>query len=209
MNSSGVTKAAQLTGYGSNVGFRGRYANGTLGSPTATTNGSIITFFSGRGYGATGFASAATGIINIAADATFTDTSMPTHMSFSVTPVGSVTNTEAMRIAPTGNVLMGTTADNGVDELQLGNSKGVSSNYIKFAGSTSGYAEFIAPSTIATPYSMSLPTGQGAASSYLQNDGSGNLSWTGGTPPVTTNNIDGGTSAALYTSPQIITGGTA
>jgi len=121
VNNSGATKAIQVTGYGSNVGFRGREAGGTLASPSATTSGTNLTFFSGRGYGATAFAVASTGVINIVAGATFTDTSMPTYIGFSVTPVGSVTSAEAMRIAPTGHLLLGTTTD-GSQLLQVNGS---------------------------------------------------------------------------------------
>jgi hypothetical protein len=206
VNNSGSTKAVQVTGYGSNVGFRGREAGGTAASPTATPSGTTLTFFSGRGYGATGFAASSTGIINIVADSTFTDTSMPTHIGFNVTPVGAITSVEAMRIAPTGNVLIDTTTDNGTESLQIGS--GIAANYVKYTGSTSGYVEILAPSS-PTSYNLALPTAQGAASSYLRNDGSGNLSWvTSGSPPTVTSNIDGGSSATLYTTPQLVSGGT-
>ena len=121
VNNSGTTKAIQVTGYGSNVGFSGREAGGTLASPSATTSGTNLTFFSGGGYGATAFAVASTGVVNIVAGATFTDTSMPTYIGFSVTPVGSVTSAEAMRIAPTGHLLLGTTTD-GSQLLQVNGS---------------------------------------------------------------------------------------
>jgi len=208
VNNSGSTKAIQTTGYGSNVGFRARYANGTLGSPTATLSGNILSFFSGRGYGTSQFAASSTGAININAAANFTNISMPTSITFSVTPVNSVTSAQAMEIAPTGNVLIGTATDNAADALQFASGFGVYGNYFKFAGTTSGVAEIIAPSTI-TSYTLSLPIAQGAASSYLQNDGSGNLSWTTGTPPTVATNIDGGNSSSLYTTPQLISGGTA
>ena len=94
---------------------------------------------------------------------------------------------------------------NGSGNFSAGN---VTVNALTIAGSISGSVQLTGPSTITT-YILSLPSSQGAASSYLQNDGSGNLSWTGGSPPVVTNNIDGGTSASLFTTPQIITGGTA
>jgi hypothetical protein len=110
-----------------------------------------------------------------------------------------------MRINSTGNVLIDTTTDNGTESLQIGS--GLAANYTKYTGSTSGYVEIIAPTT-ATSYNLALPSAQGAASSYLINDGAGNLSWTTGTPPAVSSNIDGGTSSTLYTSPQIITGGT-
>jgi hypothetical protein len=102
-------------------------------------------------------------------------------------------------------VLIGGAINNGIDALQING--GLTANYIKLYGLTSGYVELTVPSVVST-YILSLPAAQGSASSYLINDGSGNLSWTSGTPPVVTNNIDGGSSATLYTSPQIITGGT-
>lgn len=113
VNNSGTTKAIQTTGYGSNVGFRARRANGTLASPTASTSGDILSFFSGRGYGDTAFAAAATGAISVIADGVglFTDASMPTYLTFQVTPTGSVTVAEAMRVNSTGNILIGTTSD--------------------------------------------------------------------------------------------------
>jgi len=113
VNNSGSTKAIQTTGYGATVPFRGRYANGTLASPTAATTGNNLAVFSGRGYGGSQFALASTAAINMVAAATFTNTSNPTYINFQVTPVGSVTSAEAMRIAPTGDVLIGTTTDNG------------------------------------------------------------------------------------------------
>jgi hypothetical protein len=208
VNISGTTKPVQMTGYGGNVGFRTRRANGTLGSPTASILGDTLGFFGARGYGATGFAATSTGAMNMLAGGTFTDTSMPTYIAFNTTPVGSVTGLERLRIAPSGNILMGTIVDNGLDLLQLSAAGGISANYMKLAGSTSGYAELTVPAVV-TSYVWSLPATQGAASSWLQNDGSGNLSWqTIGSPPTVTSNIDGGSSATLYTSPQLVNGGT-
>lgn len=122
VNSSSVAKAVQTTGYGHSVGYRGRYANGTSGSPTASVNGDLLNFFSARGYGDTSFALASTGAINITAGATFTDTSMPTYMSFNVTPSSAVSSSEKMRLNSTGHLLLNTTTDNGTDELQVNGS---------------------------------------------------------------------------------------
>lgn len=47
---------------------------------------------------------------------------------------------------------------------------------LKFAGSTSGSIEIKQPASI-TSYSIMLPASQGAANTYLKNDGSGNLTW--------------------------------
>lgn len=48
-----------------------------------------------------------------------------------------------------------------------------------FNGATSGEVDIHAPSVVST-YSLILPNAQGAASTFLQNDGSGNLSWASG-----------------------------
>jgi len=52
-----------------------------------------------------------------------------------------------------------------------------SGNGITFNGSSSGSVSIAAPATIGSPYSLALPTAQGAVNSLLRNDGSGNLSW--------------------------------
>lgn len=48
---------------------------------------------------------------------------------------------------------------------------------LSFEGSSSGAVAVVAPTTV-TNYTIKLPSIQGAASTFLQNDGSGNLSWT-------------------------------
>lgn len=105
INNSGSNKAIQVTGYGSNVGFRGRRANGTLSVPSSILSGDTLTFFSGRGYGTSQFAVASTGAINIVAGENFTDTSNLTYLQFQTTPTGSVIASESMRIASTGITL--------------------------------------------------------------------------------------------------------
>jgi hypothetical protein len=123
INTTGATQRIVQTGYGGQVGLRGRYANGTLGSPTAATNGNILEFMSGMGYGTDTFPSSSSGAVNIVAGETFTDTSNATYIQFSVTPTGSVTTAEAARVNSTGNVLIGTTTDSGTQKLQVnGNS---------------------------------------------------------------------------------------
>lgn len=200
VNNTGAVKAIQSTSYGFAAPNRGRYANGTLASPTAATTGNSLHSFSARGYGATGFATASTGVITIAAGATFTDTSMPTYISLSTTPSASVTAAERMRINSTGNVLVGTTTDNATDLLQV--SAGIISTYHKLAGSVSGYLNMTVPSTVST-YTLVWPSAQGAAGTVPTNDGLGNLAWSN---PNT--NIDGGRPDSVYTAIQFINGGT-
>jgi len=125
INTSGAARPIQLIGYGtgSSTGLRGDFARGTVGTPAAAQNGDILNFISGRGYGASQFAAASTGVIQIAAAETFTNTSNATYMAFKTTNTGSVTSAEAMRISPAGNLLIGTTTDSGTQKLQVnGNS---------------------------------------------------------------------------------------
>ena len=84
VNTSGASKLVQMTGYGvgSTTGYRGRYARGTLGSPSATQSGDVLSVISGRGYGTSQFAAASTGVINIVAGENFTNTSNVTYLQF-------------------------------------------------------------------------------------------------------------------------------
>jgi hypothetical protein len=209
INTSGAARPIWLFGFGtgSNVGVRGDFARGTVGTPAAAQAGDVLNMMSGRGYGTSQFAVGSTGNIQLVAGETFTNTSNATYIAFKTTPTGSVTLAERMRIAPTGNVLIGTTTDNGTEALQLATGAGLAANYTRYVGSSSGYVDVIAP-TAPTSYNMVWPSAQGAANSYPINDGAGNLSWTTGTPPAVSQNIDGGSSATLYTTPQLVNGGT-
>jgi hypothetical protein len=125
INSSGTSKAVQSTSYGtgSTIPFRGRFARGTPSSPAPAQSGDNLSVLSGRGYGTSQFAAASTGVINIVAGETFTNTSNATYLQFEVTNTGSVTLSEAMRVSPAGNLLIGTTTDSGTQKLQVnGNS---------------------------------------------------------------------------------------
>jgi hypothetical protein len=78
-----------------------------------------------------------------------------------------------MTILGNGNVGIGTASPGELLSLGLaGTTKGV----ISLAGNTSGKI-IIQPAATAGTYTLTLPTAQGAASTNLQNDGAGNLSW--------------------------------
>lgn len=56
-----------------------------------------------------------------------------------------------------------------------------SQNLLRFQpASGATFASIRAPSTVATSYTLTLPSAQGAASTVLTNDGAGNLSWAAG-----------------------------
>lgn len=61
----------------------------------------------------------------------------------------------------------------------------VTTNAVNFQGTGSGAINMVAPATV-TPYSVILPDTQGAASTVLTNDGSGNLSWASGSSGANT-----------------------
>lgn len=124
VNTSNATKRVLLTGYGSTslVGFRTRLARNTLATPQAVQSGDILGFFNSEGYGTSQFPATATGAFTIYAGETFTNTSNATYMGFNTTPTGAVTSTERMRINSTGNILIGTTTDNGNNQLQVAGS---------------------------------------------------------------------------------------
>lgn len=134
VNVSLAAKRLQLTGFGvgSTVGYRGRFARGSLGSPAAVQAGDILTFFSGQGYGASTFPSASTGAINITAGETFTNSSNLTYMAFNTTPTGSVTSAEAFRVATAGVTLgpqSGSTAIHNINGGLNRTNKTITANY--------------------------------------------------------------------------------
>ena len=60
--------------------------------------------------------------------------------------------------------------------LRLGNPSSSTTEVLFYNGTNNNYVGLKAGST-ATTYSLTLPTAQGSANTYLKNDGSGNLSW--------------------------------
>jgi hypothetical protein len=202
VNTTGAAKRILLSGYGtgSTIGTRGRFARGSLATPAAAQSGDILNFWSAQGYGSSSFPASSTGAINAVANETFTNASNATYLQFMVTPTGSVTLAEAMRINSTGNILMDTVTDNGTDTLQVGS--GASMSYMKLNGSTSGNIQQQASATTTT-YTVTWPAAQGAAGTVLGNNGSGTLSWgtsignSGGTSVV---NINGSVTGTTRTA---------
>jgi hypothetical protein len=100
-----ITQDAYGTGaYGV---YTARSARGTAASPTASQSGDILSQFTGRGYGATGFATASTGRFDITAAENFTDTAQGTYASVFVTAIGANSSTEAFRFGSAGQLGIG------------------------------------------------------------------------------------------------------
>lgn len=101
----------------------GRKARGTSASATATLANDDIMSMGAVGHDGTAFTGIYSGIVKITAGGNWSSTSYPTLISFGVTPVNSTTRSEAMRIDPTGNLLVGLTSNNangGVLQLKSG-----------------------------------------------------------------------------------------
>lgn len=84
--------------------FQGRRAGGNAGSPTAALADYTLSNFSGDGWGSTGFHNVSLGAIAIRSEATMTDISAPTYITFFTTGSGSISASEKMRIKSTGVV---------------------------------------------------------------------------------------------------------
>jgi hypothetical protein len=87
--------------------YTGRSARGTAASPTASQTNDTLSQFTGRGYGATGFATASTGRFDVTAAENFTDTAQGTYASVYTTALGGNSPTEAFRFGPSGQLGIG------------------------------------------------------------------------------------------------------
>ena len=74
--------------------YVGRFANGTVASPTAATTNDILLRLSANGYGSSGFATGGSARIDFVATEPFTDSSKGSKIVFWTTPAGtsSITN---------------------------------------------------------------------------------------------------------------------
>lgn len=102
------TRIAQdAFGTGNYPAFTGRHARGTAASPTASQTGDVLSQFTGRGFGATTYNSASTGVIQFVAAENFTDTAQGTYASFRLTATGAASPAEVLRIGDVGQIGVG------------------------------------------------------------------------------------------------------
>ena len=89
-------------------------------------------------------------------------------------------NTERMRVTSTGKLGIGTSSPTQLVEVKNGNlllSNSSTASQLQFQGTSTGATTFAAGAQGATTINYTLPTAQGASKTYLQNNGSGALSW--------------------------------
>ena len=85
-----------------------RKSNNTAASPTAVGINEILGQITWQGRGATSYNAASRAKIMASAAENYTDTAQGAFMTFSVAPTGAITSVEAMRIASTGFIGIGT-----------------------------------------------------------------------------------------------------
>jgi hypothetical protein len=94
-------------GSGNYPAYTGRHARGTAAVPTATQAGDVLSQYTGRGFGATAYNSASTGVFQFVAAENFTDTAQGTYASLRLTATSSSAPTEVMRFGPVGQLGVG------------------------------------------------------------------------------------------------------
>lgn len=162
------------------------HSRGSKGSPESTQSGDEMGIVSSRGYGASGYSLAGnTRIVGVAAE-NFSGGTYGSDLFFSTTPIGGTTNLERMRIMNNGNVLVGTTDNDGTPAtgrlVAKGSTNDGSTNII--VGRDSDEANVFAVDTdgnltatgLATVGSFKMATGAGAGK-LLTSDASGNGTW--------------------------------
>ena len=80
------------------AGFRGLASRGTPAAPSASQSGDLLAFLGGHGFGATIWSAASKGYFAIYASENWTDAAQGTRATIEVTPVGSTTRAEALRV---------------------------------------------------------------------------------------------------------------
>lgn len=146
---------------------------------------------------------------------TITATLSGTATNFSGSLSGDVSGTQGATVVDTVGGKTSTEIATSVDDTIAATSSNTPSTIVKRSaagltelttqqlnGSTSGNIQLRAADTT-TSYSVKMPNAQGAAGTYLTNDGSGNLTWS--SPLV---NIDGGRPDSIFVIGANVVGGT-
>lgn len=140
-----VTEYSNDANAGQNVFQKAR---GTEGTPLATNSGDNLGAFSFRGYTGSAFTGSKAFIAGQASE-TWTPTANGTRISFSTTPNGSTTLTEAMRINNNQSIGIGTTATTPYGKLEARDASGAqiatsydTSNYMTITTGSAGSTTF-------------------------------------------------------------------
>jgi hypothetical protein len=163
--------------YGGRTAWASRRADGTIGSPSAVQSGDNIFAFTGFGYGATGYSSAARVLINALAAQNWSDTAQGTQLVFQTTALNTTTTATAMSIFASGAVGIGTGTDPGVGGLNVLSTQGASVVPVVM-GSTASWLSMI--TAYGGPYALFVsPLGNTALRAASRTS-----DYVGGTSPV-------------------------
>lgn len=103
------TSLINIDGYGSIPSIVGRRANGTAASKSALTANQNLLILDAGGYGATGYSSSTRAGYRLLASENWTDSAQGTYATINLTPNGSTTIAEVLRVDNAGNVGIGAT----------------------------------------------------------------------------------------------------
>jgi hypothetical protein len=110
----------QSTRYGTGGSLVMRGAAGTVSAPSALASGGQSGTLTFRGYDGAAYQDMAS--IDAWAEGDVTSASAPAGLRLYTTPSGAVAKVERMRVTNSGRILVGTTADDGVNALQVNGS---------------------------------------------------------------------------------------
>ena len=100
--------------------YMARRSRGTPGAPTAVQSGDGLGGFFGEGYGATAFGSGFAGGVTVQAAQNWTDTAHGTALTFTNTPINSITSATRMTLDASGNFGIGTSFPTALLEISNG-----------------------------------------------------------------------------------------
>jgi hypothetical protein len=130
-------------------------------------SGDVINSLGAVGYHSGGaFATSASAKIQFAASEDFTAIARGTNINFWVTPIGSVTAIEGFQVTAAGVVRIGAPA--------------TSTGQLAFTNATNANLVTLQSGVTSANYTLTVPTAQGGANTFLRNDGAGALSWAAG-----------------------------
>ncbi len=146
---SGSNSRLEIDSYGTSTAsvLSGRAARGTQAAPTASQANDVILRMSAYGYGATGFASATRGSVEVAASEAWTDANQGTKLLFKTTIAGSTTTGTRFTLDDVSGTFTGSVV---ADSISLTNpapvaSGGTGANSASGARAALGVAQFDFP----------------------------------------------------------------
>lgn len=126
-NAEGTAPAMMLDGINAGGLYEMRRAAGTLASPSALVNGTLMGTIGWRGYGATDYSNRRATINSLTTE-TWTDSSQGTKFTFTVTPTGTTNTATPLHIFPTRVVASG--------DLSISGSIGIGAATISLTGAS-------------------------------------------------------------------------